>query len=257
MEENPYSPPLSELDEPSAPTGDGPLIPWEDHNNYPQLWDRIVQTLRILLRPSEAGKALGGARKIMPSASFMALVGLPLPWLFQLFMLLRGPINPMQEILPLFGMPAPPPPDPSMQAVQRIMQLVQVILLPVFIAFGFGVWGLLVHGGLWLTRTLQPGRGIETTFRTLLYSSALMFLVSWIFNLWMFLPPIAALVVLSLSVLGWIAFQVYQGVLLAKAHEAQLWRGILGIFAPWLILCCCCGGFGALVGGMAALAARR
>jgi len=256
MEENPFSPPQSDLEAPPSP-GEGPLMPWEDRITYPALGDRIVQTVQTLLKPSEAGPVLAGNRQILPSLTFIAVVGLPMPWLFQLIIGLIGPINPMQGILKLFGMPAPPAPDPSMQTMQRVMQIVGVVVFPLSMAMGLGIWGLLVHGGLWLTRALQPGRGLETTFRTLIYSSALMFMVSWIFNAWVFLPPIPALIVLSLSVLIWIGFAIYQGILMAKAHETQLWRGILGLFAPMILLVCCCGGFVALIGGLAALAAHR
>jgi len=224
------------------------MLPWEDRVNYPRFMDRITGTLKTLLQPSEAGKALGGYRSILPSLTFMAVVGLPLAWISQIIIVLFGPPNPMEGIQQLFGLPAPPPPPPDMQSFQRVMQVLPVVLMPLSLAIGLGIWGLLVHGGLWATGALRPGRGLEATFRTLLYSSALMFLVSWAFNFWIFLPPITSLAVLALSTLCWLGFAFYQGTLLAKAHETQVWRGILGLFAPCIFFLCCCGGLGLLAG---------
>lgn len=247
MEENPFSPPQSDL-ETSVPLEPGVRLPWEDPVQYPRLWDRIRETAKQLLSPSQAGEALGGHRSILPALTYLALVGLPLPWISQVLLALFGTAAKNQEILQLIGLPSSPPPDPSAQAVQRVIQVAGAVMVPLSLAIGLAVWGLLVHGGLWATGALRSGKGLETTFRTLLYSSALMFLVSWIFNLWVFLPPVAALAVFACSFLAWISFGVYQGILLARAHGTQTWRGVLGIFAPWLLFLFCCGGLGLLFG---------
>jgi len=256
MDDNPYSPPQADLEAtPGVP--EGPLIPWEDPVSFPGFWDRIRRTLGLLLRPTEAGAALGAGREIAPSIRFMAIVGMPLAWLSQLLVILAGPVNPAQNFLKVFGIPQPPAPDPSAQAAQRVFQIVQLVLFPLLMAIGLGIWGLVTHGGLWLTRGLQQGRGFAVTYRTLMYSAALFYSVGWILNLWVFMPPATGLAFLALSCLAWIGVFTYQGILLAKAHGTDVWRGILGIFAPWLLFCCCCGGLGGLLGFAVAMAARR
>jgi len=251
MDENPFTPPQSDLEVEVQPT-EGPLMPWEDRASYPLLWDRTLETVKVLLRPSEAGARLGSTGSILPSLTFLALVGMPLAWISQFAVGLYGSARAMQDIFKLFGIPAPAAPNPSMEPLQRLMQVLPAVFFPITMVISLAIWGLLVHGGLWLTRALQPGRGMEATFRTMIYSSSLMLLGSCLFNVWVFLPPLPGLIVLCVSTLLWVAFAFYQGILLAKAHETQVWRGILGLFAPWILFVCCCGG---LVGVIAAIIA--
>jgi hypothetical protein len=66
----------------------------------------------------------------------------------------------------------------------------------------------------------------------------------------------AGLILLGLSGLLSLAFFIQAGVLLARAHGTELWRGVTGLLLPWVVLVCCCGGSLFAMGGLAAFAAR-
>ncbi|MGH7535828.1 MAG: hypothetical protein ACREMG_09595, partial [Gemmatimonadales bacterium] len=70
------------------------------------------------------------------------------------------------------------------------------------------------------------------------------------------LPPWFGLVVLGLSGVLSLAFFVQAGLLLAKAHGTDTWRGVVGIFLPWVVFGCCCGAAILALGGLAATVAR-
>jgi len=240
MDDNFFAPPQSSL-EPPPEVIEGPRVPWEDPETYPGLLDRITETLKLLFHPQKAGEALGGNRNIWPAAKFMALVGLPLAWLSQglVTVMSKGGVeNPLSKLMNL------PTPEPN--PAQRVVQMVVLVFFPISLIVSFAILGLVIHGGLWLTRGLQKQRGIEVTFRTGLYFAAATYLVGWVFNLWLFLPAVLGISLMALSLIFWLAAFVYQGVLLAKAHATETWRGVLGVFVPAIFLLCCCGGIGIL-----------
>lgn len=254
---NPYEPPQSDLIHPDQDRGpsDVPLVPWEDKARIPGFLDRILATMRLMARPGEAGPSLGLHRRIGPAVSYFAWVGLPMIWVMQILAALFGPTDPMAGILDRFGLPHQAPP-PGMESFQRTLQVVVSLFFPVSMAIGMAVIGFVSHAGLWLTKALRPGRGLEATFRTLLYGYGTFNGVLWVFNGWVFLPPLLGVVMLGLSALLSLAFFVQAGILLAKAHGTETWRGVLGMFLPWIIFACCCGLAIAALGGFAAALAR-
>lgn len=239
---DPYLPPAADLEAP-AEVFEGPLLPWEDRENHPDRLSRAMATVRILTtRPQEAGSGLAARRKVGPALSFLLLVGLPLPWAVQLLMAFLGPFGSGNPFEGLFGLPKAPPPTPEMLGIQRIVGFVTAAVMPLGALLGTALNGLVAHTGLWMTRGLGAGRGLETTLRCTSYAMGCIFLVSWIFSLGPLLPPPAFLGLLAFSILFWIGASIWQGSLLARAHGTDTWRGILGIFLPWLLIVGCCGG---------------
>jgi hypothetical protein len=187
---------------------------------------------------------------------FYALVGFPLNFLASLAMALWGPMGPGTPLHALFGVPVPPGPGPEAAGFARTMALVMVLLTPLWMALGLGISGLVNHAGLWALRGLGRERGLEVTFRATLYGWACVNLVAWPSQFWTLLPPLPAAIMLGAVLLlafgGW----CYLGVLLARAHGTDPWRGVLGIFLPWILCGCCVGLMAALAGVMAATAMR-
>jgi hypothetical protein len=254
---NPYEPPHADLIHPEQEQGpsDVPLVPWEDRTRIPGFLDRILATAALMFRPAQAGPSLGLHRRVGPAATYFAWVGLPLVWAVQILAAVVGPADPMAGIMELLGLPHQAPP-PEMASFQRTIQVAVSLFFPVSMALGMAMIGFVSHAGLWLVRALKPGRGLEATFRTLLYGYGTFNGILWIFNGWVFLPPILGMVVLGVSTLLSLAFFIQAGVLLARAHGTEAWRGVLGILLPWVLFVCCCGLFIGALGGFAAAMAR-
>ncbi len=236
---NPYQPPAAALD-PPEPGLEGPLLPWEDPVGHPELPGRIVATLGVLLRPAEAGPALGAGRRVGPAITFYLAVGLPLLWAAQLLAAILKP-GAAPPWMGHFGLPAAPALAPEALGLQRMLAVGAALAAPVGLAISLVVQGAVLHLGLWATRGLAARRGMAVTYRTALYANAAFALVSSVFALWPLLPVWPALALFAAMVLFWIAAAVYQGVLLARAHQTDTWRGVLGVFLPWLVFGCCCG----------------
>ncbi|MBK8727521.1 MAG: hypothetical protein IPL96_16150 [Holophagaceae bacterium] len=254
---NPYEPPQSELVHPDQERGpvDVPLVPWEDPALYPGFPARVVETMKLVFRPAEAGPSFGLHPKVGPAITYFACIGLPLVWVMQILVALVGSPDSSAPILDLFGLPHQTPP-PEMAQFQKTIQVAVALFFPISMALGMAVIGFASHGGLWLVRGLGAGRGLAATFRTLLYAYGTYNAVLWIFNGWVLVPPVAGLVLLGISGLLSLAFFVHAGVLLARAHGTETWRGVLGMFLPWIVFACCCGGAAAALGGLAATLAR-
>ena len=248
-EHNPYTPPQSSVEDP--PEGSGPRLPWEDPANHPGFMERVFGTARLLLLDTRtAGEALGGSKRIGPAIAYYALVGLPIMWLVQILLAIFGPMGSQPAFFEMLGLPKPPEPTAQQVALQRTFTLISTFLLPLFAAIGLALSGALNHVGLWMVQGLRSGRGMEVTYRATIYAHGLFAVVGWIGNLWMLLPPYAGLALMGFAFLLWIAFWIWEGVLLARAHATETWRGVLGVFLPPLILACCCAG---LVGAIALL----
>ena len=245
VDSNPYQPPAAELD-PPEPILEGPRMPWEDPGAYPGLPDRIVATLGLLLRPVEAGPALGAGSRVGPAIGFYALVGFPLLWAAQILMAVLKP-GAQPPWMGQFGLPEAPAVTPEMASLQRIIALAAALAAPIGLALSLAVNGAVNHVGLWATRGLRANKGIALTYRTVLYAHAPLGLVSSIFVLWPLLPLWPAMLLFVAMLLFWIGAAVYQGLLLARAHDTDAWRGILGVFLPWLLAGCCCGALGIAV----------
>lgn len=240
---NPYQPPAAPLDLPEAASVEGPLLPWEDLVRYPGLAERILATLGVLLRPTEAGLALGAVNRVGPAITFYLAVGLPLLWAAQILAatLQPGAAPPWTG---QFGLPPAPVLPPEALRMQRLMALGAALVAPLGLAISLLVQGAVLHLGLWATRGLGAGKGMQVTYRTALYANAAFGLVSSAFALWPLLPRSPALILFVAMVLFWIAAAVYQGILLARAHLTETWRGVLAVFLPWLMVGCCCGAVG-------------
>lgn len=236
---NPYQPPAAELD-PPEPIPEGPRMPWEDPEAYPGLPDRIVATLGILLRPAEAGPALRAGSRVGPAIGFYALVGFPLLWAAQILMAVLKP-GAQPPWMGHFGLPEAPAVPPETASLQRIISLAAALAAPIGLAISLAVNGAVNHVGLWATRGLRANKGIALTYRTVLYANGGLGLVASIFALWPLLPPWPAMFLFAAMLLFWIGTWIYQGLLLARAHDTEVWRGILGVFLPWLLVGCCCG----------------
>lgn len=239
---NPYRPPMADLEGPEIEP-EGPVVPWEDPARFPALATRAIATFGILLRPSEAGSAIGSGRRLGPPLTFYAAVGFPLLWLAQILAaLLRAGASP--PWMGHFGLPQAPAPSPEAMGLQRTIALVGALAAPISMAFSLAITGAVTHAGLWMTRGLRAGKGIEVTYRCVLYAHGAIGLVSSLFALWPFLPLWPATLLFAAMILFWIGAAAYQGVLLAKAHGTETWRGVLGVFLPWIIVSCCCACLG-------------
>ena len=254
---NPYEPPQSELIHPDQERGPAgvPLVPWEDRVAYPGFILRVMETMKLVFRPSAAGPSLGLHPRIGPAVTYFACIGLPMVWVTQILVALLAPTDANAAILELFGLPHQAPP-PEMEQFQKTVQVAVALFFPISMAMGMAVIGFASHGGLWLVKGLKAGRGLAATFRTLLYAYGTFNGLLWVFNVWVLLPPWFGLGVLGLSAVLSLAFFVQAGLLLAKAHGTEAWRGVVGMFLPWVVFGCCCGAAILALGGLAATLAR-
>lgn len=244
--------------DPHAPHGP---LPWEDPADGRGRLARALATCgRVLNHPLEAGADLGSTKGLGPAVAFFAAAGLPMAWLAAANAQLAQVTHPDRQaaILRFLHLPEPPPPTAQQLAFTKIFGLFQLALYPFVAALGILLVGLLVHAGLWATRALVQGRGLETTFRAALYTSGA---TAWLpalvsFTVWLpdrlFWPGQLLQAALSLAIL------TLQGRVQAGAHGTEAWRGILGVFLPLLGLACLCGCcLGALGAGAAAVAGGR
>ncbi|HJW08842.1 MAG TPA: hypothetical protein VJ483_04360 [Holophagaceae bacterium] len=237
-----------------APEAPRPLMPWEDRERFPSLGSRALATIGLILgRPDEAGPALA-AGTVGPAIAFCALLALPAQWITQAVVQLSGASQAMQtEAVAFLHLPAMPEPTAEQLAMQRIVAWVAVAVFPLTFAVGMLVVGALMHAGLWMVRA--AARGIEVTFRTVLYANGALSWMSLIITLGVLLPGPVRWITQLIGLAVGLGFFTYQGILLAKAHGVETWRGIVGVFLPVLILglcICCCVAM--LAGGAAAAA---
>jgi hypothetical protein len=125
---------------------------------------------------------------------------------------------------------------------------------PIGSGVGILIAGLVSHLGLWILRGTHEGLGLLVTYRSVLYGSAVVSLVVLPFQLLGHLPGRVGSYMLVLPVLLQIASLFYQGVLLAKAHRTQTWRGVLGAWLPILafgaLLAACLGALWLVAGDL-------
>ena len=244
--------PQQPVEDAAPPEDPGPLVPWEDRGRYPALASRVAATIGLILkRPDEAGPALarGG---VGPAIAFCALTALPAQWLVQAIVQLGGATQAMQgEALAFLHLPEPPAPTPEQLALQKIIAWVAVAAFPLTFALGMAFSGALMHFGLWMTRAAK--RGIEVSYRTILYANGALSWMSLLIALGVLLPGALRWITQIVGLAVGLGFFTYQGILLAKAHGAETWRGVVGVFLPILLLCVCAGCcIGVLAGGVAA-----
>lgn len=231
-----------------------PIVPlaWEAPESHPGLLARAVATGQQLLGPPDrSGRALGSRRDLGPAVSFFSLAGLPCLWAGAVSHFLAEQAHPerLAKVAEAFRTAAPNP------ALARVLGLAQLVAYPVLVAIGILVAGVLIHLGLWLTGALVGKRGIDVTFRGLLYLAGATGWLMLAFSLAAWLPTgwLQWLQIPYLAVVLGVLTQL--GRMLAHAHGAETWRGVLGVFLPCLVCCCLCLGALGLAGAVAAKAA--
>lgn len=235
MEMNPYAAPQAEVEGlPEAATG--LRMPFEDAVTYPVFGQRVTETFRWLAADmARAGEGLRNSQTLGAPIGFFALFGLAPTMLIGILSVLFPP-QPIWQV----WMDAPRTPAPSGFLLVGMLAGV-VVAGPIGSAIGILIAGLVDHAGLWILRGTQEGFGLLVTFRSVLYASAVISCVLAPFQLLGQVPgrfgSYMALIPLLLQAGG----VFYYGIVLARAHRTDTWRGVLGVWLPLL-----------LVGGLAA-----
>jgi len=236
MNTNPSLPPEESMG-PLRLEDEEKLLPFEDKANIPGLVARIAATFRVFWSDTAlAGEGLGLRQDILPGIVFYALVGLPVA-------VVAGVAQIFYPVQPWFMslMQTPKPAVPSGMAL--IFTLVGVLLAPLWIAVAFAIAGLLNHAGLWMVGGTRAKLGLPVTYRALLYGAATLVVPVSLAELALNrLPgPFGTLgQVISLGAQLGIFF--YQGVIFARAHRTDTWRGVMGLLMPLLVTVLICGG---------------
>lgn len=232
---NPYAAPRAEVDaEPDRSPGES--MPFEDPVTYPSFGARVTETLRWLVADlPRAGRGLGGNLGLGSPIGFFALLAL-LPTTLAGLLAVLFPPQPIWQV----WMGAPQATAPS-GGLLALMLLGVLLAGPIGTGMGLLIAGLVNHLGLWIVRGTREGLGLVVTYRAVLYGSTVVSLVVLPFQLLGHLPGLLGSYLLVLPILLHVASLFYQGVLLARAHRTETWRGILGVWLPVLA-------FGALVG---------
>lgn len=234
--ENPFAPPRADLAAPDA-GGPGPRIPWEDRTAHPALGERLMATLRWLAqRPSGLGPALAAPSDLVAPIGFFALLALPLTVVTALL----GAFFPVQPFWQAWmGLPAPPQPE---GLARTIALLAATLGAPFGLALGVLIMGLLTHAGLWAVGATRQKLGLTATFRTLLYGSAAGTLAAFPLALAQFLPGVAGQMGQIVHTLATtVGLTTWYGLLYARAHRTDTWRGVLGAWLPLVAFLLCCG----------------
>ncbi len=246
--QNPYDPPQAPVEDPRVGIG-GPLLPWEEPAASAPWIRRLWDTLGLFWsRPAEAGAGVAATPRLGPPIGFYVLTGL-LPALAVGVLDLLHPVHPFWKAW--LNLPRQEAPSGGLLAAALLGAL---FFGPLFVAIGFLILGALNHAGLWLARGTRGGRGLVTTYRSLLYTAGAR------------APPIAGiqagqplpaglgLALQFVTALAHLGATCYQGVILAEAHGTDRWRGVLGVWLPLLGFGLCCGvcvGLGWTLGGEA------
>ncbi len=234
--ENPFAPPQADLAAP-APDAAAPHMPWEDRAAFPTLGARVIATLQWLVRrPAELGPALAAPTDVVPPIGFFALLALPLT----LAIALLGILSPVQPFWQAWmGLPTPPQPEGFARTLGMVIAL---FWAPFGLTLGMLIMGLLIHAGLWATGATRSKVGLVATFRTLLYGSAAGTLAAFPLALCQFLPGVAGQIgQMAYLVFTSLVLTTWYGLLCARAHRTDTWRGVLGAWLPFLAFLLCCG----------------
>jgi hypothetical protein len=246
LEANPYAAPRADVEaEPERLQGE--YMPFEEPAVYPSFAHRVTETLRWLtLDLARGGPGLGGNSLLGAPIGFFALLALLPTTLAGLLGVLLPP-HPIWEVW--MGTPRSAAPSGG---VLVLMLLGVLVAGPIGTGMGILIAGLVSHLGLWIVRGTHEGLGLPVTYRSILYGSTVVSLMVLPFQLLGHLPGHVGSYMLVIPVLLQIASLFYQGVLLAKAHHTQIWRGVLGTWLPVLVfggLVAACLGALWLVGG--------
>lgn len=236
MENDHYAPPQAILEDvPASSTGE--LIPFEDRTTYPGMGSRIVETFRWIFKERErAGAAFRGTDAIGAPIGFICLVGyLPavLPGLLAVFL----PRTPFW--MAWLHLPSAPPAQGFLLLFSALSVLV---FTPVSLILAGFLGGLLNHVGLWLVRGTTHRHGLMSSIRSAFYTAAVISWVLFPLNLGKSIPGLAgqAFEALALPLVFLLPIS-YQGIMLARTHRVETWRGVLGACIPGLIFLGCLG----------------
>ncbi len=228
--------------EAAGPDGLSRPLPFEDAGGNPGFVARVWATLRCFWTDAaRAGEGLGRSSQVGPAIRFYALLGLPA-------VVLVGLVNVLWPVQPWFlaalGQPKPAGPEGS----ALLIGLFSLLLAPVFIALVLALTGLLYQCGLWMVGGAKAGLGLPVTYRFLLYSAAALGVPVGLADLALARLPGPLHILGVLFTLGaQLGIFFYQGVIFARAHRTETWRGVLGLLMPLLLILLLCGGcFGAL-----------
>ena len=246
MNANPYAAPRADVEaEPDRAQGE--FMPFEDPVTYPSFRQRVTETLRWLVADlTRAGQGLGGNLSLGAPIGFFALLAL-LPSTLAGMLAVLFPPQPIWQVW--LGVPRTSAPSGGLLA---LMLLGVLFAGPIGTGIGLLIAGLVNHLGLWIVRGTREGLGLLVTYRSMLYGSTVVSLVVLPFQLLGHLPGALGSYLLGLPILLQVASLFYQGVLLARAHRTETWRGILGVWLPVLAfggLVAACLGALWLVGG--------
>ncbi|HJV23942.1 MAG TPA: hypothetical protein VJ570_14670 [Holophagaceae bacterium] len=243
MDENHYRSPEAPLDPPPTPEPGGLLLPWEDPSQGGAFARAWATARAILGDPEDAGRRIAPSRAVGKAIAFFALAALPFQWAGQALTVAFTPLDGSgnEWFFKALRMPVPPPPGPEQMAFAKVIVWVGVGIAPLTFAIGLLLAGLMAHGGLWMVKGLEGKRGLETTFRSLLYVGGATAWVAFLNAFGVLLPraihPLHQLFSFALA-LGILTFQ---GMVLGHAHGLRPWKGVVAIFLPWVILGCCLG----------------
>lgn len=234
MDANPFEPPAAELERSGGPQAG--LLPFEDPGRG-GLLVRAGATLGLLLQDSRAaGAALRTRGNLGAPIGFYILMGLLPAMLVGVVQALHPAYFFWQKLL---GAPPPGPPD----TLRIVSGLAGALLMgPIGAAVGLGLSGLLQHAGLWLCGGTRGGFGLSTTFRTLFYVQGVVGLLLLPFNLLQLLPGQAGFALQYLFMALSLGTSCWHGLVLARAHDTEGWRGQGAVWLPIILIFGCIGG---------------
>jgi hypothetical protein len=153
------------------------------------------------------------------------------------FLQLFFPVQPW--FVSVLGGPKPTP----QEGLALIGGIIGVLLAPLFLAIAFALTGMLNHAGLWLVGGTGANLGLPVTFRTLLYGAGALVVPVSLAELALIRLPGSFGTFGQVVALGaQVGIFFYQGVIFARAHRTETWRGVLGMLMPILIIGLVCGG---------------
>ncbi len=234
-------PPESPL-EPTPVTFRGHPLPFEDKANVPGFFDRIARTYRVFWAdPAAAGEGLAAQSNAGPAAIFYAIVGLPV-------VILVGLAQVFFPVQLWFQSMLHTPKPAAQEGLALIGGVIGVLLLPIFIALSFLLIGVLNHAGLWMVGGSKEKLGLGVTFRTVIYAAATLSAPIALAEMFLQrLPGVLGTGSQILTIGAQLGIFFYQGVIFARAHRTDTWRGVVGMLIPVLLLVLFCGG---CIGGL-------
>lgn len=210
-------------------------LPFEDPETHPELWTRLLQTLRLAFsRPWAFFEAIPASE------------GLGSPWRFQMLCLiptvamgalglgllaLAGGLAAVSGALNRHGA--------ALAGGMLIGALVLILLLaPLAIFLAMAISGAITHFFLWIWGGTRQRVGLEQTIRAEGYVSGVSALLMLPLQL-LGLIPFVGLVFSFCSFLLTLAIVVVKGMGLARVHRTDTWRGVCAALSPMILACCC------------------